>query len=57
MVIPRRVDVVGECEQYAMVSVHRATARDRPYNTRVDRLARPCIVGVGLAPALPKCSL
>jgi hypothetical protein len=57
MVIPRRVDVVGECEQYAMVSVHRATARDRPYNTRVGRLARPCMVGVGLAPALPKCSL
>jgi len=23
-------DFAGECEQYAMVPVHRATARDRP---------------------------
>ncbi len=26
------------------------------YHTRVGRLARPCIVGAGLAPALPTCT-
>ncbi len=30
----------------------RVTARVRPYYTRLNRLARPCIVGAGLAPAL-----
>jgi hypothetical protein len=47
------LDVAGECEHYAMAPVPRATARDRPYHTRVGRLARPCMVGARLAPALP----
>ncbi len=34
------------------VQSDRATARDRPYYARMKRLARPCIVGAGLAPAL-----
>jgi hypothetical protein len=42
--------LVGECERYAMVPVHRATARDRPYYTRPGEPTHPCIVGAGLAP-------
>ena len=46
----------GECEKYAMVPVHRATARDRPYYRRPGKPTHPCIVGAGLAPALPRCT-
>src|SRR5229473_3118712 len=46
----------GECEHYAMVPVHRATARDRPYSRRPGKPTHPCRVGAGLAPALPTCT-
>src|SRR5712692_6435155 len=49
-------DFAGECEKYAMVPVHRATARDRPYYRRPSKPTHPCIVGAGLAPALPPCT-
>src|SRR5260221_14587583 len=39
-----------------MVPVHRATARDRPYSRRPGKPLHPCIVGAGLAPALPRCT-
>ena len=39
-----------------MVPVHRATARDRPYYRRPGKPTHPCIVGAGLAPALPRCT-
>ncbi len=50
------LDVAGECEHYAMVPVHRATARDRPYSRRPGKPTHPCRVGAGLAPALPTCT-
>jgi len=50
------LDFAGECEKYAMVPIHRATARDRPYSRRSGKPTRPCIVGAGLAPALPRCT-
>ncbi len=46
-------DFAGECEKYAMAPVHRATARDRPYYRRPGKPTHSCIVGAGLAPALP----
>ena len=49
-------DFAGECEHYAMVPVHRATARDRPYDRGPGKPTHPCIVGAGLAPALPRCT-
>jgi hypothetical protein len=49
------MDFAGECEHYAMVPAHRATARDRPYYRRPGKSTHPSIVGAGLAPALPPC--
>ena len=46
----------GECEHYAMMPVHRATARDRPSSRRPGKPTHPCIVGAGLAPALLRCT-
>jgi len=44
------MDFAGECEHYAMVPVHRAIYR------RPGKPTHPCIVGAGLAPALPRCT-